>query len=112
MVPGLCGGYGENFVGDAECRRHALGEPERFVQLLGQGKAHEGIPEVNGQLSQSHFQIGTAGSDHAYAGSLSGRGDIGNGDCHGGRNRQPCTHCHDAESKGNGEVSQCNGDSL
>ena len=85
---------------------------KRFVQLLGQGKAHEGIPEVNGQLSQSHFQIGTAGSNHAYAGSLSGRGDIGNGDCHGGRNRQPCTHRHDAESKGNGEVSQCNGDSL
>ena len=83
-----------------------------FVQFLGQGKAHKGIAEVDGQLGKRHFQIRTAGSDNTYAGSLSGGGNIGDRNCHGGRDRKPGTHRQDAESKGDGEIAQGNGNAL
>ena len=72
----LCGTDTEDLVRDAVGGKEPVREREALVELLGEGKRHERIADVDGELHERHFEERTARRNDLHTCRLSGRGEV------------------------------------
>ena len=79
---------------------------QRFIRLLREGEAHQGIAQIDDKLRDCHFDIAAAGHDDRQSGNLSGRGQIRHGNEKRDPWRKPCIGGSDPKAKRYGNVAE------
>jgi hypothetical protein len=102
----LPGRHGEHLVRHHKAEQHAVDEADAALQLLGEGKAHQGIAQIDDELRERRFKQRAAAENEGKPGELPGAGDVRHADGHAAR------HGHHAERDGDGKITQANGHAV